>query len=83
MKEKRAVLVDGDHHRDDQSRLVLRLVVELLAEVHDVEAVLTERRTDGRGRIRLPGGNLQLDLAHFAFRGRHCASTSRVSWGAA
>ena len=41
---------------------VLRGRVELLAELHDVDAVRAERRTDGRRRVRLAGGELQLDL---------------------
>src|SRR5215217_3969784 len=59
-----AVLIDGDDHRDDQSLLGLRLRlrVELLAELHDVHALLTERGADRRSGVRLAGGNLQLDL---------------------
>ena len=55
--------VDRDHDRDDQVvlRLRLRAGVELLAELHDVDAVLAERRPDGRRRVRLAGGNLELD----------------------
>ena len=45
--------------------------VELLAELHDVHAVLAERRTDGRRRVRLAGGALELDdrgdLLHDSF----------------
>src|SRR5262245_23184895 len=61
-ERERPVGVHGDHDRDDQSRLGLRLGVERLAELHDVHATLTERRSDGRTRIRLSGRNLQLDL---------------------
>src|SRR5262249_20696516 len=39
------------------------LGVKFLAEAHDIDAVLTERGADGRGRIGLPSGNLQLDDA--------------------
>src|SRR5512133_1756618 len=58
------VRVHGDDDRDDERflRLSLRRGVELLAELHDVDAVLAERRAHGRGRVRLSGGELQLDL---------------------
>src|SRR5262249_19805055 len=39
---ERAVLVDGDDHRDDGTRLALRLGVERLAELHDVDPVLAQ-----------------------------------------
>ena len=38
------------------------LGVELLAEAHDVDAVLTERGADRRRGVRLAGGELQLDV---------------------
>src|SRR5512133_3239252 len=59
------VRVHGDDDRDDERflRLSLRRGVELLAELHDVDAVLAERRAHGRGRVRLSGGELQLDLS--------------------
>src|SRR6185312_2784687 len=54
----------GDHHRRRQPLLrALRLRVERFAELHDVHALLTERRTDRRARIRLACRNLQLDVA--------------------
>src|SRR3954467_12376178 len=58
-----AVRVDGDEDRDDEAFLRLRLGggVELLAEAHDVDAVLAERRPDRRRRVRLAGGKLELD----------------------
>src|SRR5690606_18679836 len=56
-----AVAVDGDLDGDDHPRLTLRPGVELLAELHDVDAVLTQRRPDrGRG-VRRTCGNLELD----------------------
>src|SRR5262245_39002933 len=59
-----AVAVDRDHDRGRQSLLeALRLRVERLAELHDVDALLTERRTDRRARIRLACRDLQLDVA--------------------
>src|SRR5262245_29547257 len=43
-----AVGVDGDDDRDDEAGLGLRLRVERLAELHDVDAALTERGADRR-----------------------------------
>src|SRR5262245_46597823 len=66
------VLVRGDHHRQHQARLdLLGLGVERLAEFHDVEAALAERRPDRRARVCLARGHLKLDesddfLRHFA-----------------
>ena len=45
--------------------LVLRPRVERLAELHDVHAVLAERRADRRRRIRLARGTLQLHDCHY------------------
>ena len=47
---ERAVLVDRDLDRDDVAALGLRRGVVRLAELHDVDAVLTEGGTDRRGR---------------------------------
>ena len=41
--------------------------VELLAERHDVDALLTERGTNGRSGIRLSGRNLEFDLGYDFF----------------
>src|SRR3546814_13953733 len=41
---------------------LLRGSIELLAELHDVDAILTERRTDRRCRIGLACRNLQFDI---------------------
>src|ERR687885_1620752 len=46
-KREGAVLVDRDHDGDRRARLVLRLGVERLAELHDVDAVLAEGGADG------------------------------------
>src|SRR3954453_13290195 len=67
-ERERAVLVDGDHDRDRRPGLVLRLGVERLAELHDVDAVLAEGRADGRRRGRLAAGRLQLDLGEDLLR---------------
>src|SRR5690606_6619713 len=59
-----AIAVDRDHDGRRQSLLqILRLRIERLAELHDVHALLTERRTDRRARIRLACRNLQFDVA--------------------
>src|SRR6266542_210860 len=58
---ERAVLVDGQLHRDDLSHLGLGGFVVLAAELHDVHAVLAEscaHRRRGRG---LPCPDLELD----------------------
>jgi len=57
------VLVDGDDDGEDVTGLLLGGGVELLAEGHYVDALLTEGGTDRRGRIRLPRGDLELDLS--------------------
>src|SRR5690606_26310482 len=59
-----AIAVHRDDHGRRQSFLdALRLRIERFAELHDVHALLTERRTDRRARIRLACRNLQLDVA--------------------
>jgi hypothetical protein len=60
-KGERAVLVDGDHDRDHGAGVLLGLRVERLAELHDVDAVLAERRTDRRRRRGGAAKGLQLD----------------------
>src|SRR3546814_1591789 len=58
-----AILIRGDHARNRKARLqLLRGGVERLAELHDVQAALAQRRTDGRAGIGLPGLDLQLDV---------------------
>src|SRR5579875_2448458 len=58
---ERPVLVDSDLNRYDVAALRLGGRVVLLAELHDVDAVLAERWTDRRRRRRLSGVDLQLD----------------------
>src|SRR5439155_22627292 len=58
---ERAVLVDRDLGRRDAALLLRRLGVERLAELHDVDAVLAERRADRWSRVRLTAGDLELD----------------------
>src|ERR1041384_2921363 len=48
-----AIAIGGDHDRDRHAGFeVLSLGVERLAELHDVEAALAQRRPDRRGRVR-------------------------------
>src|SRR6478609_5563507 len=68
---ERAVLVDRDLDRDDVAALGLRRGVVRLDELHDVDAVLTEGRTDGRGGRGLTGLDLQLDEAGDLLLGGH------------
>src|SRR6185437_904678 len=66
-----AVRIRGDDHRNRKALLeLLRGGVERLAELHDVEAALAQRRTHRRAGIGLTGLDLQLDvtddfLCHF------------------
>ena len=62
------VMVDGDHHRNDQPVLLGGLGIERLAELHDVDAVLTESRSHRRGRRRLARRDVQLDLRDHLLR---------------
>src|SRR5690606_40533061 len=61
LEVERAVLVDGDLHRHHVAALRLGRGVVGLAELHDVDAVLTQRRADRRSRVGLARGDLQLD----------------------
>src|SRR5215207_5054213 len=64
LERERAVGEDRDDDRHLEVGVHLRgLRVEGLAELHDVDAVLAERRPDGRRGVRLPRRHLQLDVA--------------------
>src|SRR5690606_20481285 len=66
---ERAVGIDRDHGGDRHAFLeFLRRGVERLAELHDVHAALTQRRTDRRRRGSRARGHLQLDVT-FDFLG--------------
>src|SRR5688572_24785385 len=59
-----AIRIHGDDHRDRQVLFhLLRGSVELLAEFHDVHALLTERGPDWRGRVGGACRYLQLYVA--------------------
>src|SRR5262245_41468307 len=71
-----AIRVHRDDHGDRQALLeLLGLRIELLAELHDVHALLTERGPDRRRGICSARGHLQLDIAVY-FLGH----VSSVSW---
>src|SRR5690606_7463311 len=57
------VLVDRDLHGDDVAALRLGGRVVRLAELHDVDAVLTQRGADRRRGGRSTGVDLELDQA--------------------
>ena len=66
---KALVRESGDHHGQRQTGLnTLGLGVERLAELHDVQAALTQCRADGWGWIGLASWHLQLDKADDFFR---------------
>src|SRR5262249_13006333 len=60
-ERERAILEDGDLDRDDAAVLLRGLRVERLAKLHDVDAVLAERRADRGRRIGLASRDLELD----------------------
>ena len=74
-----AVLVDRDLDRSYAAVLLRRLRVERLAELHDVDTVLAERRPDRRRRVGLPARDLQLDECHHFLCHQRSSSLSRVS----
>ena len=59
-ERERAVLEDRDLDRDDRAGVLLGLRVERLAELHDVHAVLAQRRADRRSRVGAPAGTWSL-----------------------
>src|SRR5690606_19371149 len=74
-----AVGVDGDDHRNDRVAELLAARVEVLAELHDVHALLTERGPDRRRGIGLAGRDLQLDVTgDFLLGGSHDCSCSTL-----
>ena len=76
-ERERAVLVDRDLDRDDLAALRLGRGVVGLAELHDVDAVLTQRRPDGRSGVGGAGLDLELDQACDLLLGRHCFGSLR------
>src|SRR3954462_7014873 len=71
-----AVLVDRDLHRDHPATLRLGRGVVRLAELHDVDAVLTQRGADRRSRVGGAGLDLELDEPRdLLLLGRHSGSS--------
>ena len=71
-KGEGTVLINGDNNGDYQTGLLGGALVELLAEAHDVNAVLTQSGTNGRCGCSFTCRDLQLDkacnfLCHFKF----------------
>ena len=60
-ERERTVFVHGDLDGDDVAALVFRRRVVRLAELHDVHAVLTQRRPDGRCGVGGAGLDLKLN----------------------
>src|SRR6476660_1853010 len=74
-----AVLVDGDLHGDDVAALRLGRGVVRLAELHDVDAMLTERGADRRRRVGCTGVDLKLDQAGHLLLRCHSSSFRRTT----
>ena len=70
-ERERLVLVDGDLNGDDGSGLFLRGSVELLAELHDVDALGAKSRAYRRSRICGTGRDLELYKPCNLFLGGH------------
>src|SRR5690606_16657304 len=64
-KRKGPIGINRNNDRDNRSLLVLRLGVESLTKLHDIDTPLTQSRADGRSRIGLPSGNLKLNLTNY------------------
>src|SRR5271155_2301454 len=62
-ERERLVLINGDDEGNHESGVVFCRRVKFFAERHDVDAVLTERRADGRRGICLTCGNLQFNVS--------------------
>src|SRR5690606_28624044 len=77
-ERERAIGVDRDDHRDHQTLVLLGLRVELLAELHDVDAAGAEGGTHGRRRVGLTGLDLQLDLPSNLLHRIACSSSGAM-----
>ena len=69
------IFVNGNLNRDDGASLVLRLGIECLAELHDVDTLGTECRTDRRSRVRCTSRDLKLDKPRYILLS-HCVNLS-------
>src|SRR5699024_10047442 len=63
-ESERVVCVNRDNDGDNHTHVVLCAFVEFLRERHDVDAVLTESRSDGRCRCCFAGGDLKLNKTY-------------------
>ena len=72
------IRVNRDHDRDDQTDLLVRALIELFAEAHDVDAVLAQCGTYGRCRGCFAGGDLQLHITCDLFC--HCCFSYLFSY---
>ena len=61
---KAAVGVHGDDHGDHHAHVALRALVEILGELADVHAVLTQSRANRGRRSGLAGRDLETDIAN-------------------
>src|SRR5262249_16041681 len=78
-ERKATIGVDRDENRKDHSvRFLLGLGVELFAEIHNVQAMRTERGADRRRRSGFARGQLQLDGCLY-FLWRHVPFTFTLS----
>ncbi|EAR24738.1 hypothetical protein A20C1_11686 [marine actinobacterium PHSC20C1] len=78
-ERERTVLVHGDLNRDNVSTLCLGCGVVRLAELHDVNAVLTQRRPDGRCGVGGAGLDLKLNqTCNLLFRCHYVSFTVRT-----
>ena len=56
-ESKRAIGVNGDYHRDLQVGIHLRgFRIKCLAKLHDIDAMLSQRRANGGAGLALPAG---------------------------
>jgi hypothetical protein len=77
---KAAIRIDRDHGRDRHANIhLLRRRIKRLAELHNVDAALTQRRTNWRRRVGLAGRNLQFDVSGYLFRHTVCSSSGRTA----
>src|SRR3989338_894787 len=66
-KSKGPVGINGNNAGNDHSCLLLGCRVKPLAELHDVDAMLTKCRPHGRSRVCGTSRTLQLDLGNWFF----------------
>ena len=72
------VCINCDDDRNDEAHVILGALIELLGERHDVDAVLTKGRTDGRCRSCFTCGDLQFNETDYLLC--HCFCTSKKMW---